>query len=597
MKRLKIILLCVMHALLGAMPVCLMGVSDDEALVRGLPPDTAKVRLLLRLGEYYCGDDFEKALVYLQEALVLSTELNYKKGIAQSFLLHGRAYYYKDDYRLATDYLEKAQRFFKELEDDEGQAQYYLAAGHIKDIRGNQLHAIQDFQKAVALSRISGNRNLESYAFNSIGNLSLTRNENELALHYFDEALTIAGELADQGSAATVLTNIGRVYENMGLLDSALIFMNKGLAIREGLGYRRGVASSGIVTGNLLIKMQRYREAVDLLGEAQDIYTALNDDAGICYALKRKANALNFLGNKEMAMTDAGNALFLARKIKNPTLLSSTYSTLADMSAHNGDFENAYHYTVLRNRLQDSLANDNKDRIIKELEIQFQTARKDDTINLLQQQNEIQQKNNILLMVSFAALAIILVLTLISFRFKALALKRQKKLYEQENTIRNQENALREKEQQMLKEDLEARNREMASKALEMLRVNETIESIIEKLGEFNDSNHENENLSKSLQSIVSELESQLKNNSWNEFERIFNNIHSDFFIKLLETCPNLTPAEIKIAALLKLNLNTKEMAALTYKSESGIKSTRFRLRKKLGLNSDDSLVPYLMQL
>jgi hypothetical protein len=42
-------------------------------------------------------------LLYLQNALVLSTELNYKKGIAQSFLLQGRAYYYKDDYPLAKN--------------------------------------------------------------------------------------------------------------------------------------------------------------------------------------------------------------------------------------------------------------------------------------------------------------------------------------------------------------------------------------------------------------------------------------------------------------------------------------------------------------
>jgi hypothetical protein len=153
---------------------------------------------------------------------------------------------------------------------------------------------------------------------------------------------------------------------------------------------------------------------------------------------------------------------------------------------------NTHCFTII---LKDSLANANKESIVSELEIQFQTARKDDKINLLQQQNEFQRKNNILLMVSFAALAIILVLTLILFRLKSLALKRQQKLYEQENTIREQENALREKEQQMLKEDLEARNREMASKALEMLRVNETIESIIEKLAQFSEANNENEKL------------------------------------------------------------------------------------------------------
>jgi tetratricopeptide (TPR) repeat protein/DNA-binding CsgD family transcriptional regulator len=594
-KGVRIIILTLIISALN--PLFAQDFKEEEKTLPFMPDDTVKVNLLIRLGEYYCGSDFEKALLYLQNALVLSTELYYKKGIAQSYLFQGRAYYYKDDYPLATKYLEKSRRMFEELDDDDGLAFYYLASGTIKDIKGNLLHAMEDFQKGAELSKLTGNKKLEGFAYNSLGNLSLSRSENNLALEYFEESLAIAEKLSDQGFIATLMTNIGRVYENTGLFDSAFYYMNQGLEIRTRMKQIRGMASSGLIIGNLLVRMERYQEAVDILYEAQSMYTDLNDDTGICIALKSKAKALNHLGQSDQAFSDAEKALFLARKIKNPSLISEIYSIIADMMAHNRDYENAYKYTLLHNHLQDSMADANKERIVSELEVQFQTTRKDDQIELLKQQNEIQQKNNILLMVSFAALVVILLLILILFRLKSLAMKRQQKLHEQENTIRMQENDLRDKEQQMLKEDLEARNREMASKALEMLRVNETIGSIIEKLEDYSQTNHNNETLTNYLRGIISGLEAQLKNNSWNEFEKIFNNIHSEFFIKLLDSCPDLTPSEIKIAALLRLNLNTKEIAALTYKSESGIKSTRFRLRKKLGLKSDDSLVPYLMQL
>ncbi len=59
-------------------------VSELERQLAGHPFDTAKVNLLVRLGEYYCSRDFEKALLYLQDALVLSTELHYKQGMAAS---------------------------------------------------------------------------------------------------------------------------------------------------------------------------------------------------------------------------------------------------------------------------------------------------------------------------------------------------------------------------------------------------------------------------------------------------------------------------------------------------------------------------------
>ena len=418
-----------------------------------------------------------------------------------------------------------------------------------------------------------------------------------MAMSYLNEALGLARECDDSSLLANVMTNIGQAYKHSGLLDSALYFMNQGIELRTHLQHDRGVASSGLIIGELLIKMERYQDATDILESSRVLYKKLHDDTGISIAMIRKAEALALAERKDQAFTTADEALTLTQNIGNPNLIADTYAMLATIHAHYGNFNEAYDYTLLLNAIRDSLAEANKERIISELEVRFQTARKDDRIMLLEAQNEVQRKNNILLTVSIAALGAILILILVLYRSKIVGLRRQRKLLEQEQTIRRQESELKDKEQQLLKEQLEAKNRELASKALEMLRINETIDSIIEKLEDHSRNNHNDEKLTHYIRGIISGLESQLKNNSWNEFEKIFNNIHSAFFTKLLETCPDLTPTEIKIAALLKLNLNTKEIAALTYKSEAGVKSTRYRLRKKLQLNSDDSLSPYLMQL
>ena len=58
-----------------------------------------------------------------------------------------------------------------------------------------------------------------------------------------------------------------------------------------------------------------------------------------------------------------------------------------------------------------------------------------------------------------------------------------------------------------------------------------------------------------------------------------------------------LTATEIKTAALLKLNLTTKEIAAITYQSLNSIKVARYRLRKKLDLAREDNLVAFLTKL
>ena len=193
--------------------------------------------------------------------------------------------------------------------------------------------------------------------------------------------------------------------------------------------------------------------------------------------------------------------------------------------------------------------------------------------------------------------SVILILIIILLRLKSQALKKNAILLEQENLIHSQESQIKENENRILQEKLESKNREMASKALEMIRLNDTITAILEKLDGLNNNFETEQETSKHIRSIIHELESQSKQNIWSEFDKIFKNIHSDFYSKLLERCPDLSPTEIKTAALLKLNLTTKEIAAITFKSEGGIKTTRYRLRKKLGLSSDDGLIPFLMQI
>jgi len=345
------------------------------------------------------------------------------------------------------------------------------------------------------------------------------------------------------------------------------------------------------------MKQENFTGAIHMLEDALLQFKTLKDDTGICICLLKIAEAENYLGYRLKAYQYAKQALEIARRIENPTLIVDAYENLASILASENRYEEAYKYKILQNHLQDSLDKANKEKIIREMEMKFRTARKDDEIKILKSRNEIQKKNLWLLSVSVAALVAIIVLILYLFRLKSVGLKQQRQLLDHEKTIHLQQSELKEKEQQLLKEQLESKNRELASKALEMLRINETISDIIAKLELYNSANHNDDGTSEKIQGIITGLEAHLRDNSWQEFEKIFKNIHSVFFEKLLEICPDLTPSEIKVAAFLRLNLSSKEIAAVTFKSEAGIKSTRYRLRKKLGLKSDDNLIPYLMKL
>lgn len=81
----------------------------------------------------------------------------------------------------------------------------------------------------------------------------------------------------------------------------------------------------------------------------------------------------------------------------------------------------------------------------------------------------------------------------------------------------------------------------------------------------------------------------------WEEFKLYFEDVHKDFFGQLKEQYPSLSPNELRLCALLKLNLSVKEMASLMGISPESVKMARHRLRKKLGLTSDQNLVEFML--
>jgi DNA-binding CsgD family transcriptional regulator len=369
------------------------------------------------------------------------------------------------------------------------------------------------------------------------------------------------------------------------------------LKIRTALKMERHIAGSEKTIGETLIEMGKYDQAEEALRHALTIFKKLDEKTGVIITSLPLAEVMIKQGKTAEGMELARRTLQTAEKINNPNLLSVVYDKLSGIYAVDNDYEKAFEYRKKYELLKDSLFTSEKDRMLTEVEAKFQTERKDRDIALLKEKTNAERNRNNFLIVLLIVFFVLIILLFGMFGYKSIAYKRQQKLLEQEKIIHAQENEINEKENQLLQEQLESKNRELASKALEMVRMNETISEIIEKLEEFNDMEDVNPKTVKSIKDIIRDLETHTKQNIWNEFDKIFKNIHTDFYTKLLNICPELTATEIKTAALLKLNLTTKEIAAITFKSESGIKTTRYRLRKKLGLSGDDKLVPFLIQI
>jgi tetratricopeptide (TPR) repeat protein len=570
--------------------------SKMESRLPSMPDDTAKVNLLLKLGEHYCSKKNDKALMFLQEAYSIATALDYNLGVGKSLTWQGRVYYYKSEFNLSNNYLDKAIKVLERIDDTEVLSFCYLARAMSYDVSGDYTNAIEMFKKSIALSQQLGNKKRLSSCYMGIGMLLLQRQGGEKALNYFKEALDVNKQSDYKTGIANAYSSIGYYYNSIGLLDSALYYFNQALKIRTALKIDRHIASSEKSIGKTLIEMGRYAEAEQPLKHALAIFEKLDEQTGVVVTNLSLIKAMARQGNPE-GLVLANLTLKEAIEIDNPNLLSFVYSNLSDIYAYNNDYQKAFEYQKKHVKLKDSLFTSEKDKMLAVIETKFQTKQKDEKIKYLTEKNKIQHKNNILLFVLIIVFAVSVVLLYFLLRIKSTAFKRQQQLHEQENIINKQEKQIIQQEKQLLQEQLESKNRELASKALEMIRYNDAISGVVDKLDKLNYVLRDNPDAQKSIKEIIREIDANTRQNIWDEFEKVFKNIHSDFYKKLIKICPDISASEIKIAALLKLNLSTKEISAITYKSEGGIKTTRYRLRQKLNLTSDEKLVPFLMQL
>jgi DNA-binding CsgD family transcriptional regulator len=83
----------------------------------------------------------------------------------------------------------------------------------------------------------------------------------------------------------------------------------------------------------------------------------------------------------------------------------------------------------------------------------------------------------------------------------------------------------------------------------------------------------------------------------WEMFKKRFDNLHINFNATLILKYPNLSPADQKLATLIKLGLSTKEISIIQQNTPESIQVGRSRLRKKMKLSISDNLSAILAKI
>lgn len=175
--------------------------------------------------------------------------------------------------------------------------------------------------------------------------------------------------------------------------------------------------------------------------------------------------------------------------------------------------------------------------------------------------------------------------------------KQKQMAYEHELELEHAEKELIRFKNEKLEAEITHKNEELASATMNLLQKKEFILKLkaeLQQLQKTTKLGEDNPEL-KRLLKILSEEEKL--NDEWEHFSQHFNSVHGDFLTMVKSKFPSLKPHELRLCAYLRLNLSSKEIAPLMSISLRGVEISRYRLRKKLNLSTEKSLVEYLMNL
>lgn len=280
--------------------------------------DTSKVRQLIWLCNYYQELEKDSALYYSQEALQLSSTLNYQWGIGKAYGIFCSLNISFGNYAKALDYGLKCLRIFETLHDPVALADTYSRLGHIARNQNNLNEALSYFRKALVVDEEIQDPAYKAIHLSNISTTFLQLNLPDSALQYSEAAYSLWRHATNQKYMGRALIRMVEAHFQLG--NSVLAFEYCKMGIKKSLE-----------VNNLSLVAEGYSKLSELF-----IKTGSKDSA-LIYALKSWS-------------------LFEQLNTKNK--LVGVSALLAKIYKAKGNLDSAYKYQELVTLINDSLSSE-----------------------------------------------------------------------------------------------------------------------------------------------------------------------------------------------------------------------------------------------
>ncbi len=573
-------------------------------------PDLALVSLegVIKQAAEYATENPKESLRLCQKALQHGRNISANDRAALCFT-QGNALLALGDYSRAIECLRDAERLFQTVGDAGSVAEAIRTMGMVHFRMTNYALAQNLFSDSIERYRRIADRAGELRVLNNLGAVAQRRAEYRSALELFAESERLAEKYNQPIAQATAILNSAVIYEALGDNDAALETTLRGLGIVEQLGDKQKQAAAYLTLSRLSMRRKEFQRAIEFAEKGLARFEDIAEMTGQAAAHSTLGEAYFFLKHIDKAFSHTMHSVELYRQLGDRWGEAVEQMLIGDLETEQQRFKSA-----LALYKQCAAAFRDGGEKFREAEALYRMAkletrrRKFDAAFLFLQEalsiaNDLGAKD---LLIEFLSLAVTLYRENADFEnaFKAqtrivelerLAADEQKMKYAETLRIRfdvaelQAERRRAEERATFLEQEMTRKQKNLLALATTLVQKNAFIAAIDDALRPLQTTTPQT--AKKKLKGVLTMLRAEIgSGDNWKRFEREFAELHPNFLERLSARYPDLSPAEQKICVLLKLNLSTKDIAALLYASERTVENHRYRIRQKLGLESDANL-------
>jgi signal transduction histidine kinase len=360
--------------------------------------DTLRASLILKLSMAYYGLNPDKMMQYANESLVLSSKLNFKKGIGESYKLIGAVNYSKGNFTEAEDYFTKALNVFQEIKYFRGMILCYSNLGGIKTVQNKYPEALKLYQNSIRICQKTNETKLSGFANGNMGIIYNELKNYDLALKYFGEALETHKKANYQEGIAANLGNIGNAFYAKKEYNEALNYFRDALNKNIEINNKTGMAREYGNVASVLIEQKKFDEAFENHSKALAINEEIKNKKGITVNYQRIGEYFLKQNKLDESLKYLVKANTFAKEIGIKDIQKESNFCLSELFEKSGKTDSAYVYFKKYIVNRDEIENENNRKQISRLEIQYEFDSKEEKYKIKQvlDQKDLKQQQLLL---------------------------------------------------------------------------------------------------------------------------------------------------------------------------------------------------------